>query len=252
MPLYMQMWTQKGAEETAAFIAKSLRTYVLIGAPVVAGIAAVGPALLTSLASDKYAAAGPLLAWIIAGMVVDGMNAMVGAGLFIHRKTRAIMIIVICCALLNVGLNLVLIPVMGIMGSAVATLASYSGSCWRWDSPGRRLLRVPLPWWTFLRVGGRGGDHVLRARHVLPEQATRDRRRSHCHRRADVWSGDAGHRSGRARDRPQGAGTLPARGRRGRGMSAAAIAKRLVKQTVASAWGGASPARCCASPASSC
>jgi len=170
MPLYMQMWAQKGVDETSAFIAKSLRTYVLIGAPVVAGIAAVGPALLTSLASDKYKPAGPLLPWIIAGMVVDGMNSMVGAGLFIHRKTRVIMVIVICCALLNVGLNLTLIPVMGIMGSAIATLASYSAVVLALGFAGRRLLPVPLPWGTLVRSGAAATIMYFALQRVLPDR----------------------------------------------------------------------------------
>ena len=153
VPLYMQMWDQKGRDETAAFIARSLRTYLLLGAPVVAGLAAVGPELLPSLASDKYASAGALLPWIIAGMVVDGANAMVGAGLFIHRKTRVIMIIVMCCAALNIGLNLVMVPRIGILGSAIATLVSYAAVALSLALAGHRLLPVPIPWATLLRSG---------------------------------------------------------------------------------------------------
>jgi O-antigen/teichoic acid export membrane protein len=40
MPIYMQMWDQKGRDETAAFISRSLRTYCLFAAPVVAGVGA--------------------------------------------------------------------------------------------------------------------------------------------------------------------------------------------------------------------
>src|SRR5439155_24906904 len=57
MPIYMQMWDQKGRDETSDFISRSLRRYLLFGAPVIAGLAAVGPELLPSLASDKYASA---------------------------------------------------------------------------------------------------------------------------------------------------------------------------------------------------
>ena len=153
MPMYMQMWDEKGAPETEAFIARSLRSYVLFGAPVVAGVAAVGPELLPSLASDKYASASLVLPWVIAGMVVDGTNSIVGAGLFIHRKTRIIMTIVLGGALLNLALNLILVPRIGIVGAAIATLISYTGTALSMAIAGRHLLRIALPWSTILRAG---------------------------------------------------------------------------------------------------
>jgi len=153
MPLYMQMWDQKGRDETVDFISRSLRTYALLGAPVIAGLAAVGPELLPALASDKYAGAAVILPWVIAGMVVDGTSSMLGAGLFIHRKTRIIMGIVGSGALLNLVLNIVLVPRIGILGSAIATLVSYAVNALALALAARNLLRVQIPWGTILRAG---------------------------------------------------------------------------------------------------
>jgi O-antigen/teichoic acid export membrane protein len=152
-PIYMQMWDQKGRAETADFISRSLRTYALLGAPVIAGLAAVGPELLPVLASSKYAAASAILPWAIAGMVVDGTSSMLGAGLFIHRKTRIIGSIVFSSALLNLALNLALVPRIGIQGAAIAALVSYSVNALALAIAGRKLLRVRIPWGTILRSG---------------------------------------------------------------------------------------------------
>ncbi|HVZ74052.1 MAG TPA: oligosaccharide flippase family protein [Polyangia bacterium] len=168
MPLYMQMWDAKGVEETQAFIARSMRTYVLLAAPLIAGLAAVGPELLPSLASDKYATGAGILPWVISGMVIEGANAMVGAGLFIHRKTRVIMSIVLSCAIANIGLNFILVPRIGIMGSAIATLVSYAASALLLGAAGRRLLVVKLPWMTILRAGVSAFVMFLAVRNILP------------------------------------------------------------------------------------
>jgi O-antigen/teichoic acid export membrane protein len=168
MPIYIKMFDEKGPEATSAFITRSLRSYALMAAPVVAGVAAVGPELLPALASEKYASAAPVLSWVIAGMAVDGTNAMMGAGLFIHRKTRVIMAIVVCCAALNIGLNFALIPRLGIVGAAVATLASYAVTSLALGTAGRRLLRVLLPWRTILRAGTAAAVMYLAVRHILP------------------------------------------------------------------------------------
>ncbi|HVU53012.1 MAG TPA: oligosaccharide flippase family protein [Polyangia bacterium] len=168
MPIYIKMWDEKGPAETSAFITRSLRTYALMAAPVVAGVAAVGPELLPALASEKYASAAPVLSWVIAGMAVDGANSMMGAGLFIHRKTRVIMAIVLSCAVLNIGLNLALVPRVGIVGSAIATLVSYSVAAFSLATAGRRLLRVAIPWTTVLRAGLGAGFMYVVVTHVLP------------------------------------------------------------------------------------
>jgi O-antigen/teichoic acid export membrane protein len=152
MPIYMKMYDERGPAETSQFISGSLSRYLMFGAPVVAGVAAVGPELLPSLASEKYVAAVSVLPWVIAGMVVDGTNSMAGAGLFIHRKTRHIMAIVMTGALGNIGLNLVLVPRIGIVGSAAATLISYTFTSLALAFAGRNLLRVAVPWGTLARA----------------------------------------------------------------------------------------------------
>jgi O-antigen/teichoic acid export membrane protein len=86
-------------------------------------------------------------------MVVDGTNAMVGAGLFIERRTRRIMAIIMSCAALNIGLNLVLVPRMGIVGAAIATLVSYAATSVLLAVAGRAFLLVTLPWPTLARAG---------------------------------------------------------------------------------------------------
>ena len=167
-PIYMRLWDQKGKEETSAFIDRSLRSYTILAAPLVAGLAAVGPELLPALASNKYAAAGSVIPWVIAGMVVDSTNGIVGAGLFINRKTRVIMVIVILTALLNIGLNLVLVPRIGIIGAAIATLISYTANSLTMAIAGRRLLPVKIPWLTILRAAGAALVMYFALRNLFP------------------------------------------------------------------------------------
>jgi O-antigen/teichoic acid export membrane protein len=163
----MQMWDQKGREATSAFIDRSLRTYAIFGVPIVAGLAAVGPELMPSLASEKYATATIILPWVIGGMVVDGANSMTGAGLFIHRKTRTIMTIVLSCAVLNIVLNVILVPRIGILGSAIATLVCYTATTLGMATAGRTLLPITLPWLTMLRAGAASLAMYFAIAHLL-------------------------------------------------------------------------------------
>jgi O-antigen/teichoic acid export membrane protein len=168
IPMYMQMWEQKGRDETAAFISRSLRTYCLFAAPVVAGVAAVGPELLQSLASEKYADAATILPWVMGGMVIEGVSGMVAAGLFIHRKVKAVVSIIMSCAVLNIGLNVILIPHFGVVGAAIATLVAYAALVVSMALIARRLLPVKLPWASLARSGAASAIMFVAVHSVYP------------------------------------------------------------------------------------
>ena len=153
VPIYMRMWVKEGPEATRSFLGQSLRQYVLLAAPVMAGVAAVGPELLPFLASDKYAGGAVVLPSVIAGMVFSGATAITGAGLFLHKRTVTIMTLVVTAAALNVGLNLVLIPRVGILGAALATLLAYAALLAATTAFSQREVTVPLPWGALLKAG---------------------------------------------------------------------------------------------------
>jgi O-antigen/teichoic acid export membrane protein len=153
VPIYMRMWVEQGAASTRAFLGQSLRQYVLLTAPVAAGVSAVGSELLPFLASDRYAGGVVVLPSVIAGMVFSGATAITGAGLFLHKRTLTIMTLVVTAAGLNVGLNLVLIPRVGILGAALATLIAYAFLLIVTTAFSQREVRVPLPWGALAKAG---------------------------------------------------------------------------------------------------
>jgi O-antigen/teichoic acid export membrane protein len=72
------------------------------------------------------------------------------------------------CATLNIGLNLMLIPHLGVVGAGVATLASYSVLAVLMASAGHRLLPVVLPWATLARSGLSAAVMYLAVFLILP------------------------------------------------------------------------------------
>jgi O-antigen/teichoic acid export membrane protein len=101
-------------------------------------------------------------------MVLDGASPMLGAGLFIHRRSRRIMAIVMSSAALNMILNVVLIPRVGIVGAAIATLVAYTAASLLLAAAGRHLLPVAIPWPTIARASAASGLMYLAVAFVLP------------------------------------------------------------------------------------
>jgi O-antigen/teichoic acid export membrane protein len=62
---------------------------------------------------------------ILLGYLFNGMYYNFQAGIYIEEKTKYFPYVTFSGALVNVAVNMLLIPIMGIMGAAIATLASY-------------------------------------------------------------------------------------------------------------------------------
>lgn len=146
VPMYMRLWEEKGESEVRRFVQDSLYYYIMLGAAVVAGLAAVSVELLIVLASEKYRAGATVMPYVIAGMVVGGASSMIGAGLNIHKQTLIRAALVTLCAVLNIVFNVLLVPRFGIAGSAMASLLSYVLLAVLTLVVSNRSLPITLPW----------------------------------------------------------------------------------------------------------
>jgi len=145
-PIYLRLWDRNDKEQAQAFIERSLRYYILLGVPAIAGLAAIGPELLSLLASDKYRDGAPAIPYVVAGLIAAGAVPITGAGVFIQRRSWVAARYVVLSAILNLGLNVVLIPAKGIQGAALATFASYFALLACMTRAGASHLSVAIPW----------------------------------------------------------------------------------------------------------
>jgi O-antigen/teichoic acid export membrane protein len=125
VPIYMRIWTSDGPGKTSAFLTLAFDLFVLAAAVVLAAVAAAGHSALVLLASAKYSGADNLIPVILCGLLFWTANVFVGAGLLIHKQTLKMSGLLVMSAVANILLNCLLLPRMGLMGGAIATLLSY-------------------------------------------------------------------------------------------------------------------------------
>ena len=123
-PIYMNILVNKGEEETRRFFMKAFRYFLMIMFALVFGFIAVGKDLIGILASSKYLEAYSILPYVVIGQSIYACSILLNSGLFIRRKTYIVTYIMLLACLVNIGLNMVLIPRFGILGAAQATLIS--------------------------------------------------------------------------------------------------------------------------------
>lgn len=124
-PMYVKIWEEQGRKKTEEFLKSTLDYYLMVAIPGIILFSAVGGDMLVLLASSKYEQARVLLPYLAAPLVLHGAISIYTAGIFIHKKTKLILYFAAGAGILNIILNYILIPIMGIVGAAVATLISY-------------------------------------------------------------------------------------------------------------------------------
>jgi O-antigen/teichoic acid export membrane protein len=125
LPIYMKMWTTKGAEATKTFLSTALDKFILVAIGILAAVSVTARDAVIVLGSRKLEVAYPLLPMLLLGLMIYALHIFFNAGLIIHKKTMTMAKVISFCAAFNVALNIVLIPRIGLQGAAIATLVSY-------------------------------------------------------------------------------------------------------------------------------
>jgi len=121
-----------------------------------------GAPLVLPWYAPGYEDASSVVPVVASAYLVYGLYVQFLVGVYTERRTRLLPPIVGASAGLNLGLNFLLIPRIGMIGAAWATLAAYSAMALTLFLRARKLYPVP---YDFLRVGGlasaAGGTFLL-------------------------------------------------------------------------------------------
>lgn len=124
-PIYMRLWTTKGKQETQTFLSTVLNHFALASIGLVALVTLTAKEGVVLLASQKFQQAYSLLPLLVAALLLAGSKYFIDPGLLIYRKTGVMARIVVYATVVNVILNVLLLPRLGLWGAGLATLLSY-------------------------------------------------------------------------------------------------------------------------------
>jgi O-antigen/teichoic acid export membrane protein len=138
------------ARRTYAFV---LTYLVTISTWASVGLGLLSPWLVAWLAADEFSEASRVVAPLAFGAAAFGAYIVVAIGVGRAKRTQFNWVVTGAAAVVNVALNLILIPPYGIMGAAVATVVAYvtmaAGMAW-WAG---RVYPVPYQWRRVLTAG---------------------------------------------------------------------------------------------------
>jgi O-antigen/teichoic acid export membrane protein len=166
IPVTMNVWNEEGPDPARKSLESFLRYYSLVALPVVFGVSAVAPELIGLLASEKFAESASVIPWVLSAKVVQGAYYPFLAGLFLSKRTGWLALFLGGSALLNLGLNWVMIPSMGMKGAAITTLIAYLFYVFGGGAFSQRYLRLRFPLRSFVAYALAGAGMYLAVKAV--------------------------------------------------------------------------------------
>ncbi|MDD5590357.1 MAG: flippase [Dehalococcoidales bacterium] len=151
-PLIVNMWENEGKTLTQQLVGRLTRYYILLVIPAAVGLTVLSKPIITVFTDSAYHEGYLIIPLIAFGTLLLGLQWWAQLGLNLYKKTNISAYCVLSAGLLNIGLNLWLVPKYGYIAAAVTTLVSYafllvatafaSKRFFTWEFPFKSLARI--------------------------------------------------------------------------------------------------------------
>lgn len=124
-PMYFQHMSGDANNKQAAVIKTFNIWLILVTSIAVAGML-LGTPFLSVFAGPSFQATTAIFPWVILAMFMGGFYYFFVSPIFYYKKTKYLPVITGISALINISFNFWLIPLLGIIGAAYATILSHA------------------------------------------------------------------------------------------------------------------------------
>ena len=126
-PVLSKYYDENNMNEVKTVLRYSLKYFLALAIPSAFGLSLLSKTILTILTTPEIASWGYLITPFVAvSAVLLGMRAVIGQTFVLEKKTKISGTIWVVAAVLNLGLNLIFVPYIGILGAAITTLLVFA------------------------------------------------------------------------------------------------------------------------------
>jgi O-antigen/teichoic acid export membrane protein len=153
-PIVLRVYEAEGREAAAPFIRRQGELLLGLALPTAIFFIMLAPAITFALLGKQFQqAARELIPWIAAATVLSGFQAFyLSLAFSLPKRPLSQTSVLFAGALVNVGLNFLLIPRFGLIGAALATAAAYALITAGSLLVGRRLYALPFAMSAFCKI----------------------------------------------------------------------------------------------------
>jgi len=143
-PTIAKSYDEGNLNETRNYLRYSLKYFMMIAIPAAFGLSILAKPILQVLTTPEFVVGNIVIPFVAFSGVLSGVYEVSVFIIHLVKKTRLVFMLLAISALLNIVLNVVLIPRMGLTGAATATLVAYGAVCVLVLIVTRRYLKFDL------------------------------------------------------------------------------------------------------------
>ncbi len=126
-PIVTSLWEKGDISGVKIYLEYSTKIFLFLGIPGSAGVYVLSKPLLVILSTSAFSVGGGMLTFLVAlSTIFLGIYQINLYIIYLIERVKFMPIIVGLSALINILINIVLIPKIGIIGAAISTLVSYA------------------------------------------------------------------------------------------------------------------------------
>jgi len=126
-PTISKLWEEEKTEEVKIYLKYSVKYFLMLSIPSVLGLYILSKQILTSLTTAEFVSfsASIVILLVALGVTFYGVYSILVYIIMLAKKTKIIGILVGISAIINMSLNIFFVPMIGIVGAAIATLIAF-------------------------------------------------------------------------------------------------------------------------------
>lgn len=122
-PYYSESWNKK--KDCTIFVNTSVKYILMITIPGVMGLFVMRRAIVTLISGPDYIGAASVIPFLALFPIFGALSMVFYQTLMLNNRTKLIGLIYLVSGIINIILNIILIPIYGMVGAAVVTTISY-------------------------------------------------------------------------------------------------------------------------------
>ncbi len=145
-PVLIETFERKGEPEARKLMQDIMSVFVVLMLPIVTGICVLSKDIITAFLGEDYLQAHKIIPLISTGIFFMGLSYFFNKSFELKEKNLFMLIMLTGVSILNILLNLMLIPTLGILGAAISTFIAYLSYLLLSATIGSKILSWNFPW----------------------------------------------------------------------------------------------------------
>jgi len=151
-PLVFSIWEKHGQGATQQYLKATTRVFLIMCLPAAAGLSVLAKPFIALLTDVPYHEGYRIVGFVAFSSLAYGMAQIANVGLLLAKRTARIAVNQFLAVILNLGLNIVLVPKFGFIAAGATTLIGYVTLLVLQSVAAHKHLSWPFPYSTLRNV----------------------------------------------------------------------------------------------------